>query len=341
MKQPIVILTTDWHIDKRNLDQIRDLVVQMLALANKLEINKVILLGDVFQARKSQELSVLVFFIEILNMFKEANVELIAFPGNHDKVDLNSLDSYLDPFDNFPNFKLIRDYSCMCFVDKDIINIHLIPYFEDKLFLEKLNQCEPIKDERNVLLIHQGVTGAKNNDGSIVDSDIKLSMFKKFNAVFSGHYHDRNGIYIGSIAQNNFGEDTEKGFTVLYDDLSTKFIKSKFKEYHKVVIDLKKLNLKDIDKLAVQHMSSGNNIRFEFVGDKTAVDSIDIDKYRSLGIDVKRKNDDIDGSIEQAENDEVIEFNNTEIINQFGKFCESNGISDPAVGLKYLKKQLK
>ena len=56
-----------------------------------------------------------------------------------------------------------------------------------------------------------------NNDGSSVESSIRPSLFKDWGLVLSGHYHDYqelsdNVVHLGSLTQNNFGEDENKGF---------------------------------------------------------------------------------------------------------------------------------
>jgi len=83
----------------------------------------------------------------------------------------------------------------------------------------------------------------RNNDGSIVEGDVEESYFDSFDLVASGHYHDwseigENIVYFRSAYQANFGEDDNKGFTVVYDDCSLEYIQSKFPIYRKIIIDM-------------------------------------------------------------------------------------------------------
>ena len=96
MRKPLTLFSTDWHIDKDNIEEIKSLIIQKLELAKSLNINKVFGLGDFFESRKSQPLQNLKGFGEILQLFEKYGVELIAIPGNHDKLNYLSEDSYLD-----------------------------------------------------------------------------------------------------------------------------------------------------------------------------------------------------------------------------------------------------
>jgi len=303
-----------------------------------MNVQRCIVLGDIFNSRKSQELSVLIAFKDILDMFYINGIELIAIDGNHDKVSGVSNESYLDPFTNFEFFDLRKEHTHTRTISD--IEFHFVPFYEEQLFLQKFKEIKIQKDKKNVLCIHQGINGAVNNDRTLVQSDIKKSLFKGFDKVFSGHYHDRNGIYIGSICQNNYGEDDQKGFTILYDDLTTDFRQSKFKEFIKVNINLNENSQQQIDDIIYQFDANDLNVRFEFTGDQDKIDSIDTDKYKSLGFDVKKKNKDIENSLDIANNDEVVEFNDSQIIEEFNKFCQANNIVNNEIGLNYLKDKL-
>lgn len=84
----------------------------------------------------------------------------------------------------------------------------------------------------DVLFGHFAVTGSRNNDRSVVENNIKPSSFKDFKKVYLGHYHDyqqvgSNIFHLGSLQQNNFGEDESKGFWMLYDDCTIELLKSR------------------------------------------------------------------------------------------------------------------
>jgi len=173
-KQPIAIFSTDWHIKDDNTEQIIDLVTQQCELSKKLGVNELICLGDVFNSRKSQTLLCLNTFGTILDIIKEFNLTIHCIPGNHDKTDYNSSDSFLDSFKHHPNLNL---YSESC--DYDIVygmRLHFYPFFKESVFLEKF-ESSILKDGSNILCSHIAVNGSRNNDGTEIENGINPSLW--------------------------------------------------------------------------------------------------------------------------------------------------------------------
>ena len=147
----------------------------------------------------------------------------------------------------------------------------------------------------------------------------------------------------GSLKQNNFGEDGDKGFTVLYDDCSFRFVKSEFKQYLKIKIDSSS-SIDNINSIIKQNNNSNCHLRLEFIGNQEEVKalqkSIDIDVIRNLGIDVKFKSD------KEFENEEInfeseinTEISKSEILGEFDKFIENSNLNKE-IGLTYLRQIL-
>ena len=90
-----------------------------------------------------------------------------------------------------------------------------------------------------------------------MEAGTTIKTFENHFKVFSGHYHDQQKIgnfyHIPSIQQNNYGEDSDKGFTVLFGDGSHELVKSDFKEYIKVQVDLDTCSDKDLKLLKAKH----------------------------------------------------------------------------------------
>lgn len=340
MKKPIAILDTDQHLDLDNISTWKSCMKEGDELALKYKIPR-FLLGDLFESRKGQPQNLL---NTVGDYFKESTTIKYIIPGNHDKVDYRSERSYLDEFEFHPNLNLIRNYKS---IDIENVRIHFIPYFEEgELYLKylKLAKADLLKGGKNVLLTHISITGSKNNDGEVIMGGLSQSEFDCFDLVLVGHYHDKGWItnkicYIGSLFQQNFAEDDDKGFTILYDDLSIERVKSTFKSYETINWDLNKINIKDInDQLAV-YTTSHAHTRFVFFGSYEKVKSIDQSYYKSLGIDVKIKREQIDRGIQDVQLNEIIQFNQTTIVTEFEKFCEINGF-DVEKGKKFLNKTL-
>lgn len=356
MKKPLTILSTDWHLKKENINEIIDLVKQKIDLAKSLDIYTVFCAGDIFDSRISQRLEVLAAFMDILELFEKNSIKLVAIPGNHDKTDYTKKRSFLDAFQYHPFFRLINSFEQYPVEDQFTLNseisgygIYCFPFFEESIWLEKFNKILPKilenKEPNKIIISHIAVNGSMNNDNSKVNNGIEPKTFKDFNSIFLGHYHDQQKIgtnifHFGSIKQSNFGENDKKGFTILYDDGSQEFIKSKFKEYKKVIIDLDRTSQKEINKLKQEYSNDENNVRFEFNGSDEKLKSLKKEDFTQLGIDIKCKSKEIEESIEYSQSTEVIEYTNEKLQEEFKNFCEENKLVYEE-GIEFLLKRLK
>ena len=158
--------------------------------------------------------------------------------------------------------------------------------------------------------------------------------------MFLGHYHNaqqvsKNIFHLPSTRQNNFGEDNEKGFTILYNDFSTEFIKSKFIEFEKFHIDLDNSSVEEAMELAKTIEKENVRITFEFSGSDDKLRALDKKFFINLGVSVTTKNKDVEvEDVEYAE--EVKKMTDDDIIEHFKRFCEKNNYPFDE-GIKYLK----
>lgn len=348
-QQIVRIVFSDLHLDYNNWNLVSSIIDQIIEKAKKLKVSTVTLIGDIFESRKAQPLNNLIYFEQILNKFQESQIILEAIPGNHDKVDLESENSYLKAFEHHPYFTLISKYDINLISDK--LLIHYIPYFkEGATYLKYLsNSVKNIKPSKiNVLLTHIGIDGVFNNDKESVLSEITPDLFENFDHVYIGHYHDRSKIthnieYIGSCYSHNFGEDNEKGGILLYEDGSIEYFNLKFPFHIEVIFDLDKDSLNHILTLKEQFANSSNIIRFKFYGPKEKIYSLDINPFKSVGIDVKTVTNSIQEGIEQAKSNQIINFNSSTIAyTEFPKFCIKEKLTEKQIsrGTSYIQKHL-
>lgn len=344
-KNPIAILSTDWHLKESNIESIKDLITQKCKLAVDLGVDHLFCLGDIFNSRKAQTQNILNSFTDILDIIHGFNMCLWCIPGNHDKTNYGDAKSFLEPFKHHPALEL-TDLSAGLPFGREI-SVEMIPYFSDERWLEEFNFLNSLNEDTNckrILLSHQAFTGSRNNDGSEVLSKISTTMFSKFELVLFGHYHDQQQIasncyHIPSIQQNNYGENSEKGFTVLYDDCSFELVKSNFKEYKKVVIDMDTTSKKELDVITKEYANSTDNIRFELIGTENVLKSLNKEVFTSNGIDVKTKVKEIEDTIQYSE-EEIKEYTTESILEEFKLFCEEKG-KNYEQGIKYLQEKLK
>ena len=327
----IAIGSNDWHIEENNLGEIPGLISQQIDLAKKLGTNNLICLGDVFQSRKAQKESVLNCFGSILDMVYKNNMILFTIPGNHDKTDYESYSSFLDPFSSHPALKLI---TVPTNIEVNGVMCSFIPFFSEEMWLTELSKLSLSK----VLFSHIALSGSVNNNKTKVESNINPKLFKGIE-VFLGHYHNYQDVsanihHLPSLKQNNFGEDENKGFTVIYDDLSFEIVNSVFKKYINFEIEVRD---PDFKKLMSEYSSKteGNFVKVKVYGAKSEIKSLDLDSYKSLGVK-------IDTIYSELISKEVVKIDlsdNNTILEHFQKFCSDRDLPYKE-GEKYLKQAI-
>lgn len=336
-KFPVAVFLTDTHKQKDNLDLVYGIFIQALDLAEKLKCKYIFHGGDFFNDRIGQNLTNLLMFQEILNEFERRQITLVGIPGNHDKTDQESEKSYLSIFKS-QNFKLFEKEGVFKTMG---ITFHFLPFFS-KSMPERLERLkESIVKDKTILIAHAAFNGVRNNDGSKAKDGLKKKSVKEYNKVLVGHYHDssligKNIYFTGSAYQANFGENSEdKGFTVIYDDCSIKSVKSRFKKFIKVKLDV------DCDletELEAIKDPTSSHIRFIFEGNKSDLSKLDTKRLDSLGIDYKFEWNDINEEILKVEGGEFGSLDKKTVLKFFLEYCKIQSIESKqrTFGLKIL-----
>lgn len=324
-KKPIAIIFNDTHLKPENEIGVLESVNHLVRYAVKTGIDKLIFAGDLFDSRSFQRQSVLHTLDKALRTINEAGLTLYIIPGNHDKTLYNSEDSFLDIYRFYPGVKFYKSISK---IQIDGIDITLLPFFSDDILVPLLKEAEG----GDILISHFEMQGSTNLGRVSAKDNITKKMLKKWKRVYLGHYHNHHEItkeivHLPSLRQNNFGEDSNKGFSVLYDDLSYEIIKGVFRAFNKVSINIESTTTKDLKDLINLHKNSKDSVRFEFYGEESKVKAIDKSLFKDTGIDVKIKYDtkhnfDADDLIKP----EVVKKHNKETVKEaFGRFCEEKG----------------
>lgn len=342
---PCALLINDIHISKDNLPEFIANWNEALFVCQKQDIKLMAVGGDLFQSRAAQSLDVLLTVHDALINAERQAIQVILANGNHDKVNQESNRGYCHIFDQHDNVMLVDESMSICKSDWDFV-LHIIPYFpENGSFKDKLDTV--IKNElvsrlKNYLYIHQGINGALLHSS---DNELPALIFSDFDKVFVGHYHNRCTIkgtdieYIGSSRQHNFGEDEEKGYTVLYNDGSYKFIRNQVNtRYQTIDTDTDNLNIHLIDQL--EDIKADGRYKVKVRVHARADKSVDIDKNLLLRSGAS-KVEVITEEAEITENQssslfEKFDFNNIQV--NYQEFCKQKKIQDVSLGLTYLLK---
>jgi DNA repair protein SbcD/Mre11 len=346
MKNPQALFLTDTHLKDGNDSLIESIFDQALEACLELDITNIVHGGDVFTNRKGQSLTNLLTFFRICYKFQKNGINFWVIPGNHDKTDQSLENSYLDIFNR--HCRVISDENQT--LDLGGVALHFLPYFTDEEYLSrlaKISQKTHLKSlKKNYLITHKDINGVVNNDGSVVEGVIKRELFKKFDKVIVGHYHNYqefgNILYSGSTHQTNYGETWEdKGFLIIGENGELARLPTVFPKYLKITCSVTD-DKKEIFQSALKAKEENNFVRFIFKGKRSDLDKLNFSDLETLGVEVRYESEEFNESIQSVENDEFVEFDKKTILKEFNKYCSENSISKDLknFGLKILLKNV-
>lgn len=344
MKQAEFLLINDIHVSRDSLQDFQKNWDEALDICKKRGIVDIIIGGDLWQSRSSQTLDVLLAVRDAIIKAGNADITLTIAEGNHDLIDQESLYGYSHIFSEYKNVFVVDDYMPIDFGENG--TLYVMSYFpEDGSFTERLedmvqNDFNP--SNNNILYIHEGINGALATPSK---KELPTKIFKDFDKVLVGHYHNRTKIkntnieYIGSSRQANFGEDEMKGYTILFDDGTTEFIQNQVNTRYKV-IDVPANGIDD-DLLAElnQIKEEGKyKVKLRVSCDSTVKSTIDKKKLIAAGA-TKVEIDTIETDTKKVSSHALDKkYDKHEIVNEWKEFCISKGNTNVELGLKYLEK---
>jgi exonuclease SbcD len=338
-------MMNDIHISKDTIPDFNANWDEALRICEKREIKLIALGGDLFQSRAAQTLDVLLAVHDALTNAEIKGITVILANGNHDLVDQEAIRGYCHVFSQHANVVVIDDLLTLTENNWDF-SLHMIAYFpESGSFVDKLNVLvhgglNPMK--KNYLYIHQGINGALAHSS---DNELPAHIFKDFDWVFVGHYHNRTIIpgthieYIGSSRQHNFGEDEEKGYTILFNDGSQEFIKNKVNTRFMVIdVPSEKINIHLKDYLDEIKANGKYKVTVRVhcdTADTNTIDKNELVKSGASKVEVITK----DPEVKAISSTGLFEkFDSNKIRENYQQFCREKDIEDVSLGLSYLSK---
>jgi len=201
-------------------------------------IKTVINLGDTWDIRKDLNLNTLksakdMYFDELV----KRDITQYMIYGNHDIYfrntnDVNSVDFLSDIYSNV---KVIKDYDVL---DFDGCKIGLVSWINNSNYEEYLKWI--MNCSCDILGGHFEIQGFEMMRGVVSTHGFTVDQFKRFDNVWSGHFHlqskSNNIHYLGNPFWTNWGEyDIKKGFHI-FDTETRKltFIENPFNLYVKL-----------------------------------------------------------------------------------------------------------
>ena len=343
---PCLLLLNDIHISKDNIPAFKANWQEAIDICRKMDVKEIAIGGDLFFSRAAQTLDVLLAVHDALLTAAEHGIHVTIAEGNHDKVNQENERGYCHVFDQHSNVLVCDEYVSLPLGDDCRFVLHMMGYFpEDGSFCTRLDRLkeEALDPKRlNFLYIHEGINGALAQPN---DKELPAKIFEEFDKVFVGHYHNRTIIdktrieYIGSSRQHNFGEDEEKGYTVIYTDGSHEFIKNKVNTRYRVIdVSAERAGLHLMDELREIDADGRYKVKVRVHAPQAAMKSVDKAALLDAGATKVELIADDEEMLEVAASSLFEKFDSHRIRETYEEFCREKLIDDVAIGLEYLSK---
>lgn len=343
---PCLLLLNDIHISKDNIPAFKANWQEAIDICRKMDVEEIAIGGDLFFSRAAQTLDVLLAVHDALLTAAEHGIHVTIAEGNHDKVNQENERGYCHVFDQHSNVLVCEEYVSLPLGDDCRFVLHMMGYFpEDGSFCTRLDRLkeEALDPKRlNFLYIHEGINGALAQPN---DKELPAKIFEDFDKVFVGHYHNRTIIdktrieYIGSSRQHNFGEDEEKGYTVIYTDGSHEFIKNQANTRYRVIdVAAERAGLNLMDELREIDADGRYKVKVRVHAPQAAMKSVDKAALLDAGATKVELIADDEEILEVAASSLFEKFDSHRIRETYEEFCREKQIDDVAIGLEYLSK---
>ena len=343
---PCLLLLNDIHISKDNIPAFKANWQEAIDICRKMDVKEIAIGGDLFFSRAAQTLDVLLAVHDALLTAAEHGIHVTIAEGNHDKVNQENERGYCHVFDQHSNVLVCDEYVSLPLGDDCRFVLHMMGYFpEDGSFCTRLDRLkeEALDPKRlNFLYIHEGINGALAQPN---DKELPAKIFEEFDKVFVGHYHNRTIIdktrieYIGSSRQHNFGEDEEKGYTVIYTDGTHEFIKNKVNTRYRVIdVSAERAGLHLMDELREIDADGRYKVKVRVHAPQAAMKSVDKAALLDAGATKVELIADDEEMLEVTASSLFEKFDSHRIRETYEEFCREKQIDDVAIGLEYLSK---
>ena len=343
---PCLLLLNDIHISKDNIPAFKANWQESIDICRKMDVKEIAIGGDLFFSRAAQTLDVLLAVHDALLTAAEHGIHVTIAEGNHDKVNQENERGYCHVFDQHSNVLVCDEYVSLPMGDDCRFVLHMMGYFpEDGSFCTRLERLkeEAIDPKRlNFLYIHEGINGALAQPN---EKELPAKIFEEFDKVFVGHYHNRTIIpktrieYVGSSRQHNFGEDEEKGYTVIYTDGTHKFIKNQANTRYRVIdVTAERAGLHLMDELREIDADGRYKVKVRVHAPQVAIKSVDKSALLDAGATKVELIADDEDMLEASSSSLFEKFDSHRIRETYEEFCREKQIDDVAIGLEYLSK---
>lgn len=242
-----VAIITDTHFGKANDSLIHDNYFArfyndiFFPTLKARDIKRVLHLGDLYDRRRFINFDILSrsrkYFLDPISDYETDFVM-----GNHD-IYHNETSALNSPY-------LLTDYLDRFYISNEAsetqigsLSILLVPWINKNNHDRVLDAIT--RSKARVAMGHLDLHGFEMDKGQVNKHGLDIGLFKKFERVYSGHFHHKNGdVYLGAPYEMTWADcDDPKGFHVLdTETLDLEFIRNPYTLY-------KKFNYDDVNRL--------------------------------------------------------------------------------------------
>ncbi len=337
------MLINDIHVNKDNIAEFKKNWDEALSVCERENIGDIVIGGDFFTTRASQTLATLLAVKNALTEATRQGIYITIGEGNHDKTDQESIEGYNHLWVGLKGIDVVDSHKVLLWEGCDFCML-LMSYFpENGSFLSRLERAVnetlqeyPQFSQKDIILyIHEGVHGALGDFE--IEGELPQEPLLGFKAVLCGHYHNRVKIkntnieYIGSSRQGNFGENEEKGYTLLYSDGSYGFVKNEVNSRYQTI----ELDAKNVDKFSLE---KDDRYKYKVKVKCTEKQAKLFDKQKLMDLGFHK----VEVVTESANLQEVSvsdiqeKYDKQGIKKEYQNYCNENSI-DSTLGIKYLE----
>lgn len=343
MKEAIALLINDIHATKDNISDFEKNWDEALSVCKREGISDIVVGGDMFTSRASQTLATLLAVKRALDKAVTKGLYVTIAEGNHDKVNQEEFEGYNHLWVGQKNIDVIDTHRTLYWEGCNFALLVMSYFPEDGSFLERLwaavkdtlQQYPNLLKSDIILYIHQGVHGALGDFE--IEGELPQEPLSGFKTVLCGHYHNRVKIkntnieYIGSSRQGNFGEDENKGYTLLYSDGSYDFVKNEVNtRYRTIELDASNVDgfrLEKDERYKYRVKVSCNEHQAKLF-DKQKLLDLGFNKVEVIAENIAPKEVAASGIQEK--------YDKQGIKKEYQNYCNENSI-DSKLGIKYLE----
>ena len=284
------------HFTKEQADQRRkeivDTFANMVAFARDNDVKAIIIAGDLFDTKASQQKTIKKRFSYIIS--QNPDIDFLYLRGNHDE------DVEFAYEDNLPNLKRFSKDSWTCY-SYGSVNIYGRE-FGKSIPLTTYSELALDSSKINILALHGQVADYKAKEGAPVISLPHLTN-KNIDYLALGHIHDfklekldnrGSWAYSGCLEGRGFDECGQKGFVLLECDdnggktsgaLEIKFIPFACRTIHELQVQLKGSEsyseiMKEISQ-AISSLPQKDIIQVDLTGEISEETEIESSSYES------------------------------------------------------------